>query len=48
MRRPGFGPEARTDNEVAWVEFLRIIGNSCDLRPTLHRVQLLWRVCRKG
>ena len=47
MRRPGFGPEDLTDNEVAWVEFLRLIGNGRDLRPTLRRVQLLRRVCRK-
>jgi hypothetical protein len=47
MRRPGFGPETLTDNEVAWVEFLRIIGNGRDLRPTLRRVQLLRRVCER-
>ena len=48
MRRLAFGPEDMTDNEVAWVEFLRMVGNGHDLRPTLRRVQLLRRVCRKS
>ncbi|RBI70610.1 hypothetical protein DQW77_13780 [Roseovarius sp. TE539] len=47
VRRPGFGPEDLTDNEVAWVEFLRMISDGRDLHPTLHRVQLLRRVCGK-
>jgi hypothetical protein len=47
MHRPGFGPEELTDNEVAWMEFLRMISNGRDPRPTLRRVQLLRRVCRK-
>lgn len=40
-----FGPDELTDNEIAWVELLSMIGNSRDLRPTLRRVQLLRRVC---
>ncbi|MTJ05842.1 MAG: hypothetical protein FH759_14285 [Sediminimonas qiaohouensis] len=43
--RLAFGPNELTDNEIAWVEFLRMIGNGRDLRPTLRRVQLLRRVC---
>ncbi|RXV66347.1 hypothetical protein C6W92_04030 [Roseovarius sp. A46] len=45
-RSPGFGPETLTDNEVAWVEFLRMISDGRDLPPTLRCVQLLRRVCR--
>lgn len=44
-RRFVFGPNELTDNEVAWVEFLRMIDNGRDLRPTFRRVQLLRRVC---
>lgn len=40
-----FGSNELTDNEIAWVEFLRMIGNGRDLRPTLRRVQLLRRAC---
>ena len=40
-----FGPDELTDNEIAWVEFLRMISNGRDLRPTLRRVQLLRRIC---
>jgi hypothetical protein len=47
MRRLSFVPGDLTDNEVAWVEFLRMISNGRDPRPTLRRVQLLRRVCRK-
>jgi hypothetical protein len=47
-RRVSFGPDSLTDNQVAWVEFLRMIGAGRDLRPTLHRVQLLRRVCEKS
>jgi hypothetical protein len=43
--RLAFGPNELTDNEIAWVEFLRMIGNGRDLRPTLRRVQLLRRAC---
>ncbi len=43
----GFGPNELTENEVAWVEFLRLISNGRDLGPTLDRVQLLRRVCEK-
>jgi len=34
-----------TDNERAWLEFLRIISLDRDPAPTLRRVQLLRRVC---
>jgi hypothetical protein len=34
-RPPGFGPPELTDNEVAWVEFLRMICNGRDIGPTL-------------
>ncbi|MDZ7710636.1 MAG: hypothetical protein U5K36_11695 [Roseovarius sp.] len=47
-RRLSVGPEDLTDNEVAWVEFLRMVGNGRDPRPTLRRVQLLRRLCRKS
>ncbi len=47
-RRLAFGPDELTDNEIAWVEFLRMIGNGRDLRPSLRRVQLLRRVCWKS
>ena len=43
--RLALGPDELTDNKIAWVEFLRLIGNGRDLRPTLRRVQLLRRVC---
>lgn len=47
-RRPlGFGPSELTENEIAWVEFLRLISDGRDLGPTLRRVQLLRRVCKK-
>ena len=36
--RLAFGPNELTDNEIVWVEFLRI-------RPTLRRIQLLRRAC---
>lgn len=42
--RPYGGPEL-TENEVAWIEFLRMIGQGRDPAPTLRRVQLLRRVC---
>ena len=47
-RRIAFGPDELTESEIAWVEFLRMIGNGRDLRPTLRRVQLIRRVCRKS
>lgn len=34
-----------TDNERAWLEFLRLISLDRDPAPTLRRVQLLRRVC---
>ncbi|MER3355726.1 MAG: hypothetical protein RLQ73_17385 [Hoeflea sp. D1-CHI-28] len=43
--RLAFGPNELTDNEIAWVEFLRMIGNGRELRPALRRVQLLRRAC---
>lgn len=46
--RPGFGPEELTENEAAWVEFLRLISNGRDIGPTLPRVQLLMRVCTRN
>lgn len=45
--RPAFGPFDLTPNELAWVEFLRLIGNGRDFGPTLERVQLLRRVCER-
>ena len=47
-RAVSVGPEDLTDNERAWLEFLRMVGNGRDPRPTLRRVQLLRRVCRKS
>ena len=44
-RGPGFGPPELTDNEVAWVEFLRMICNGRDIGPTLRGVRLLKRLC---
>ena len=35
-----------TANELAWVDFLRLIANGTDPGPTLRRVQLLRRVLR--
>ena len=46
-RRLAIDPDQLTDNEIAWVEFLRMVGNGRDLRLTLRRVQLLRRVCRR-
>ena len=46
-QRPGFGPAKLTENEIAWVEFLRLISNGRDIGPTLPRVQLLMRVCTR-
>ena len=37
--------EGLTENERAWVEFLRTISLGRDPGPTLRRVQLLRRVC---
>jgi hypothetical protein len=36
-----------TANELAWVDFLRLISNGSDPGPTLRRVQLLRRVLRR-
>ncbi|AWZ22318.1 hypothetical protein RTM1035_11335 [Roseovarius sp. TM1035] len=37
--------EVLTENERAWLEFLRMIALDSDPAPTLRRVQLLRRVC---
>lgn len=34
-----------TPNERAWLRFLREVSNDSDPKPTLRRVQLLWRLC---
>jgi hypothetical protein len=36
-----------TDNERAWLRFLRQIGRGRDPAPTLRRVQLLRRICER-
>lgn len=36
-----------TENELAWLRFLRDIGNGRDPEVTLRRVQLLRRVCER-
>ncbi|RFP85745.1 hypothetical protein DZK27_15930 [Rhodobacteraceae bacterium 63075] len=46
-RPPGFGPPELTDNEIAWVEFLRMICNGRDIGPTLAGVRLLRRLCER-
>ncbi len=35
---------ALTENELAWVEFLRIASNNGDPRPTLATIQALRRL----
>ena len=42
---PGFGPPELTANEIAWVEFLRMICNGRDIGPSLRGVKLLRRMC---
>lgn len=39
-----------TENERAWLRFLRDLSNGRDPAPTLQRVQLLRRICenRRG
>ena len=37
-------PNDLTENERAWIDFLRLIGKGRDPAPTLRRVQLLRRV----
>ncbi len=34
-----------TENELSWLEFLRMISLEGDPEPTLRRVQLLRRIC---
>lgn len=40
-------PLTLTANELAWIEFIRLIGGGRDPAPTLRRVQLLRRVCKR-
>ena len=44
-RRITIGPESLSANEIAWLEFLRLISLDHDPALTLRRVQLLRRVC---
>ena len=37
--------EEFTENERAWLQFLRMISLDRDPAPTLRRVQLLRRIC---
>jgi hypothetical protein len=37
--------EALTENERAWLRFLRDVSKGTDPAPTLRRVQLLRRIC---
>lgn len=37
--------EDLTENEIAWLRFLRDISDDSDPQPTLARVQLLRRIC---
>lgn len=43
--RIAIGSNELSENEAAWIDFLRLICNGRDLAPTLRRVQLLRRVC---
>ncbi len=36
-----------TENERAWLRFLRDITEGKDPGPTLHQVQLLRRICKR-
>lgn len=45
--RIGIGSNELSENEAAWIDFLRLICNGRDLAPTLRRVQLLRRVCER-
>lgn len=38
------GMHTLTDNECAWIRFLRDISLDGGPAPTWHRVQLLWRI----
>ncbi len=42
FKRPPEG--ALSENERAWIEFLRIVSNNGDPKPTLARVQALRRL----
>ncbi len=44
--RPAFGPAELTENEIAWVEFLRLVTDGSDPGPTFRRVYLLRRILR--
>lgn len=46
-RPPGLGPLELINNEIAWVEFLRMICNGRDIGPTLAGVRLLRRLCER-
>lgn len=37
-----------TENERAWVSFLRLVAGDTDPRPTLHLVQALQRAVREA
>jgi hypothetical protein len=39
--------EELTENERAWLVFLRLIALDRDPAPSLRRVQLLRRVCKR-
>lgn len=45
--RPSFGPADLTENEIAWIEFLRLVSDSRDPRPTFRKVHLLRRILRR-
>ena len=44
-RRIIVGPESLSANEIAWLEFRRLISLDRDPDLTLRRMQLLRRVC---
>lgn len=46
-RRPDPRERAFTDNERAWVEFIRLISHDTDPAPTLWQVQQLRQVIAK-
>lgn len=47
MKDESMHKEALTSTEHAWLHFLRELNNHSDPKPTLHRVQLLRRVCSR-
>ena len=51
--RLGFGGAPKgmhdlTENERAWIEFLRLISNGCDPALTLRDVQLLRQIMQRS